>query len=186
MKLSALCFSLILLSTASVAADQDIKAEGVRYIKMLGGTLKSELKSRMKEDPSGVAAAGFCAGSAEDITKKVNSKLPKYANVRRTSLKVRNPDNKPDALDEKVMKEFAEAIKHKTLDPKNPVRVVQDGDTARVYKPLLTKKVCLKCHGSDLSPEISKIIKEHYPNDHATGFKEGDLRGVIVAEIKKH
>jgi len=63
--------------------------------------------------------------------------------------------------------------------------VVKVGDTYRVYKPLPTGKVCLKCHGTNIDPKIAETIKKFYPKDQATGFKEGDLRGVIVAEIKK-
>jgi hypothetical protein len=45
---------------------------------------------------------------------------------------------------------------------------------------------CLKCHGESISPEINTMIQKQYPNDKAIGFKEGELRGVIVAEIQKH
>ena len=186
MKLTTLILTTALLSSAAFADTSAVKEEGVKYIKMLGGTLKSQLQKKMKEDPTGMAAAAFCAGSADKITKKVNSELPAYASVRRTALKVRNEGNKPDAIDEKVMKEYTKAIEEKKFNPKSAIKVVEDGETARIYKPLLAKAVCLKCHGSNVSPEISELINKQYPADQATGFKEGDLRGVIVSEIKKH
>ncbi len=169
------------------AADMDTtKAEGIKYIKMLGKALKTEMKAHMKQDPSGLEALAFCSGSADTITKEVNAKLPAYAKVRRTALRVRNDKvNAPDATDKKVMAEFEKEIAAKKLTPKS-IEVVKVGDTTRIYKPLVTKKMCLKCHGSDLSPKIADAIKSAYPNDKATGFKEGSLRGVIVAEIKKH
>ena len=169
------------------AADMDsTKAEGIKYIKMLGKALKSEMKAHMKKDPSGLEALAFCSGSADRITNEVNAKLPEYAKVRRTALKVRNDKvNVPDATDKKVMEKFEQKIAEKKLNEKT-IEVVKVGDTTRVYKPLVTKKVCLKCHGTDLSPKIAEAVKSAYPNDKATGFKEGSLRGVIVAEIKKH
>jgi hypothetical protein len=186
MKLSTLLLSTLLLGSVAVADEMPVKKEGIQYIKMLGGALKSELKGHMKKDPSGLEALAFCTGSADKITNEVNAKLPAYAKVRRTALKVRNDKvNAPDATDEKVMKAYEAAIAAKTFTPKD-IKVVQVGDTTRVYKPLVAKKVCLKCHGTDLSPKISEALKSAYPHDHATGFKEGDLRGVIVAEIKKH
>jgi len=190
MKHLSLTASAILLSTAALMAQPSkpmpVKKEGVGYIKMLGKALKTELKAHMKNDPSGLEALAFCSGSADAITKKVNAKLPAYAKVRRTALKVRNDKvNMPDETDVKVMKKFEEEIAAKKLTPKS-IEVVKVGETTRIYKPLVTKKVCLKCHGSDLSPKIAEAIKSAYPNDKATGFKEGDLRGVIVAEIKKH
>jgi len=171
---------------AEPTTSMPVKAEGIKYIKMLGGALKTQLKAHMQKDPSGLEALAFCSGSADTITKEVNAKLPKYATVRRTALKVRNDKvNTPDATDKSVMEAYEKAIKEGTFAPKD-IKVVKVGDTTRVYKPLVTKKVCLKCHGSQLSPKISEALKSAYPHDMATGFKEGDLRGVIVAEIKKH
>ncbi len=187
MKIHNILLSTLLLSSFAVSADEmPVKQEGIKYIKMLGGALKSQLKTKMKEDKTGLTALAFCTSSADKITKEVNTKLPKYAIVRRTALRVRNDSvNKPDATDEKVMKAYEAAIAAKTFSPKD-IKVVEEGDVTRVYKPLVTKAVCLKCHGSDLSPKIKEALDSAYPHDHAVNFKEGDLRGVIVAEIKKH
>jgi len=163
-----------------------VKQEGIKYIKMLGGALKSELKAHMKADKTGLSAAGFCTSKATALTAEVNTKLPKYAKVRRTALKLRNNTTNPaDELDTKVMNEYVATIEAKTFSPKD-IKIVKLGDTTRVYKPLITAPVCLKCHGSSVSKEIKEVIHAAYPNDKAIDFKEGSLRGVIVAEIGKH
>ena len=95
MKLNTFIISTLLVSSA-MASDNNttqplsVKHEGVKYIKMLGSALKTELKAHMKKDPSGLDALAFCTGSADKITKEINQKLPTYAKVRRTALKVRN------------------------------------------------------------------------------------------------
>ena len=191
MKLKTLLLTSLLTASAIAAESSttqplNVKQEGVKYIKMLGGALKTELKAHMKKDPTGLDALAFCTGSADKITKEVNAKLPDYAKVRRTALKIRNNSvNTPDATDKKVMQAYESSIAAKTFTPKD-IKVVQEGDVTRVYKPLIAKKVCLKCHGSNLDPKIADALKSAYPEDKAIGFKEGDLRGVIVAEIKKH
>jgi len=186
MKLHTLVLSAILLTSAATADDTAVKQEGIKYIKMLGGALKTELQAQMKADKSGMGALSFCTSKANEITENVNKKLPEYAKVRRTSLKVRNDaENSADSIDDKVMQEYSAAIKAKTFTEKE-IKVLHDGDVTRVYKPLVAKAVCLKCHGTDLSPEIKKSLEENYPHDKAIGFKEGDLRGVVVAEIQKH
>jgi hypothetical protein len=186
MRITTLLLSTLLLGSVAMAEEMPAKQEGIKYIKMLGGALKSQLKEKMKEDPSGLTALAFCTSSADKITNEVNTKLPKYAKVRRTALKVRNDKvNLPDATDRKVMETFQKTIAEKKLDKKT-IMVVEEGDTTRIYKPLVTQKVCLKCHGSDLSPKISEALESAYPHDHAVDFKEGELRGVIVAEITKH
>ena len=191
MKLSPLLLSTLLAASLN-AGDQNlsaepksIKMEGVSYIKKLGETLKVELQQHMKADPTGVAAFGFCTAKAAEITEEVNKALPAHARVRRTALKTRNENNNPDATDKEVMESYVKAIEEKTFDPKNDIKIVEEGNTTRVYKPLLTAGVCLKCHGQNMSNEIKDMIAVSYPKDQAVDFKEGDLRGVIVAEIKK-
>ena len=186
MKLSTFILGSALLGTSLWAQTSNAKEEGIHAIKMLGSTLKSELKAKLKEDPTGIAAAGFCKGSAGTITKEINAKLPGYVSVRRTALKTRNPNNKADTTDINVMQAYNKAIQDKTFDPKTAIKVIKEGDTTRVYKPLLVKGACLKCHGTEISPQISELIHAAYPDDKAIGFKEGDFRGVIVAEVKKH
>ena len=179
-------FLIVALIVSGVYAKQNQMPpkmqEGLKAIKMLGGTLKSHLKKALKQDKSGVKAIKFCSSKAMELTHEVNKKLPQNIKVRRVALKYRNQANKPDSIDEKVLKEFeASLTKKEKLKPK----MVEVNNTTRVYKPLLVKKVCLKCHGANIEENIAKVIKKHYPNDKATGFKEGDLRGAIVAEIKK-
>ncbi|RLA76254.1 MAG: hypothetical protein DRG30_03295 [Epsilonproteobacteria bacterium] len=186
MKLSTLIISTTLLGAVAWAQTLTIKQEGIGYIKMLGGTLKSELQAKMKEDPTGITAAKFCKERASSITKEINAKLPEYASVRRTALKIRNKDNKADATDDKVMNAYIKAIEEKKYSPKDAIKVVEEGGITRIYKPLFVQKACLKCHGTSVSPKIITLIKEGYPDDKAIDLFEGDLRGVIVAEIKKH
>jgi hypothetical protein len=167
------------------ADEMQLKQEGVKYIKMLGKALKTQLKAHMKADPTGMEAMGFCAAKAEEITNKVNAKLPKGVHVRRTALKRRSEKNTPDSTDIKVMEAYAKKALEKSLNPKDIQLVEVDGVT-RVYKPLLIKPVCMKCHGDvdKMSDGIKGVIQKVYPKDMATGFKEGDFRGVMVSEIK--
>ena len=187
MKHLSLITSILVASTvlmAQPAEPTEIKKEGIGYIKMLGKALKSELKQHLQADKTGLEAINFCSTKAQAITAEVNKQLPSYAKVRRTALKVRNLANTPDETDIKVMKAYEAKIEQGTFDPKD-IEVVKAGETYRVYKPLLAQKVCLKCHGTQINPKIEATVKKYYPKDRATGFKEGDLRGVIVAEIKK-
>lgn len=181
--ISLLSTSLLSASGNPNKTQKQIKQEGVQYIKMLGGTLKSQLQTHMKADKTGLSAIRFCSEKAEEITKEVNQKLPEHASVRRTALKTRNENNTPDPLDIKVMNAYEKQIADGTFNA-NDIKVIQDKDIFRVYKPLITQGVCLKCHGSNIDKEIQKIISTNYPKDEAIDFKGGSLRGVIVSEIK--
>ena len=179
--------SLLLLGSLTIgmmAVEQAATPpEGVKYIKMLGKELKGNLVKYLKQDPSGLQAAYFCSKSAEDLTKKVNAEFPEGVRVRRTALHYRNPENKPDAIDTEVMKKMEAALKEGSFK-KKPVVVDVEG-VRRIYVPLIAQKACLKCHGpvAEIDPKVHELIEKRYPDDKAVGFHEGDLRGVIVAEI---
>ncbi len=193
MKVTILLLTALLSTSMALASEANtrssemtVKQEGVKYIKMLGGTLKTNLQKEMMADKTGVGAVTFCTTQANKIIEDINTKLPEYAKIRRTSLKLRNEkNNNADALDTKIMEEYVASIEAKTFTPKD-IKVVEDDDVTRVYKPLLAKAVCLVCHGNKISPAIQAEITKGYPHDKAVNFKEGSLRGVIVAEIKKH
>ncbi len=163
---------------------KEIMMEGVKYIKMLGKELKSNVGSRLKKDPSGLEAVTFCSENVKEVAQKVFANFPAHVKVRRTALKYRNPDNKPDAIDTKTMEQIVAAMKAGTFN-KKPVVVDMGENHFRVYAPLMVEKACTKCHGdtAKINPEVLKIIQKKYPKDLATGFKEHDFRGVAVAEI---
>ena len=65
-------------------------------------------------------------------------------------------------------------------------RVMPAGIPAYVLPeiPVLEKptvgEVCLKCHGENIDPAVKAKLGELYPNDKATGYKLGDLRGAFT------
>ena len=190
MKLQLLIASL--LCTAGLHASQAHSSthalsetqEGIKYIKMLGGTLKSQLREQLQADPSGLSAIGFCTAKAQLITDEVNAQLPDHAKVRRTSLRTRNSINKPDTKDVEVMKKIEESIKNKTPTAMM-ITKVNTKEATRYYKPLVAEAACLKCHGENISPEIQEVIQASYPDENASHYTLGAFRGVIVSEIKK-
>ncbi len=184
-RVTIISISLLMISSLQ-AQELNSKQEGLKYIKMLGKELKSNLKAHMKSDKTGLSAMAFCSQKASEIEQEVNAKLPKGVSVRRTALKIRNQKNKPDAIDLKILNYYSKKAEEKKLSPKD-IEVVDTNSSTRVYKPLLIKPVCLKCHGdiNKISDDIKTVLNKTYPQDKATGFKEGDLRGVIVSEIKK-
>jgi hypothetical protein len=52
-------------------------------------------------------------------------------------------------------------------------------------KAIPTGGLCLACHGETIDPAVAGKIAELYPEDKATGFREGDLRGAFVV-IDRH
>ena len=98
--------------------------------------------------------------------------------VGRTALKVRNPDNAPDAWERQVLERFAErAAAGEPLEQLRHGEVV--GNEYRYLQAIGTAQPCLGCHGERIDPQLLSLIDERYPTDQARGFSEGDLRGAF-------
>lgn len=65
--------------------------------------------------------------------------------------------------------------------------VVDLGDKLGLLRPIPVGPVCVTCHGelASLTPTLTATLAQLYPQDQATGFKEGELRGWFWAEVKK-
>jgi len=187
--LSSLILPMVLLSASETVESLKvnyvdnlaIQAKGMKQIKGLVGGLKPTLMKSFKQDKTGVAGMVMCSQSAQKMGQNYNATLPKDSKVRRTAIKYRNPNNKPDATDSAVMERMVQ--EHNFKKP----LVVDMGSYFRVYKALPTHKPCLACHGDKekMPQKMKEILAENYPADLAVGFKEGDFRGVIVSEIQK-
>ena len=65
--------------------------------------------------------------------------------------------------------------------PKPQVITNADGIRDFLAPIVLGNPLCLQCHGTpgkDIAPETLAAIQKLYPDDKATGFKLGDLRGL--------
>jgi hypothetical protein len=103
--------------------------------------------------------------------------------VGRTSLKLRNPANKPDAWEQEVLEQFdARKAAGETLE-KMEFHEVVDAEgvkTFRYMKAIPTGEVCLKCHGTEIDPKVQAELLRLYPSDEATGYALGDIRGAFT------
>ncbi len=175
-----LCAFMTLHGTLAYGSEQDTLTKEARSVmKGFGMQLKSTLVSAMKHGGP-VNALGVCNTKAGPITMK-NARESGW-NIRRTSLKLRNPSNKADAWELAVLKDF-EKKKAAGANPKKlefSAIIEKDGKKLfRYMKAIPTAKPCLHCHGSSIKAPVTEKIAAHYPNDKATGFKLGDIRGAF-------
>jgi len=178
----ALALFGLLISDGAMAADTDARVEASRAaVKEFFGELKGELvKALTTSGP--VKAVETCSGVAPEITLGVSER--KGWRIARTSLKLRNPNNQPDAWEIAVLDSF-EARKNAGEDIKKMEYwdfVYDDGEPVfRYMKAIPTdEKPCLACHGTKIKPPISAVLDEYYPDDKARGYKAGDIRGAFT------
>jgi hypothetical protein len=54
--------------------------------------------------------------------------------------------------------------------------------SARYMQAIVLQPMCAMCHGDSLAPEVRAAIQENYPDDQATGFAVGELRGAFLID----
>lgn len=182
MKKTVLAIAIAVASTPALADEstKELAQEAKGIVKVFAGALKGELKTAMKSGGP-VEAIQVCNRVAPAIANEQSDKSS--WSVGRTSLKLRNPDNQPDAWELAVLKKFEERKANgEDVKPMAHFEVVEeDGKKVfRFMKAIPTGEVCLNCHGSDLKPAVAEQINKLYPNDQATGFALGDIRGAFT------
>lgn len=149
-------------------------------IKEFGGNLKSALTAAMQEGgpTQGIQVCQLIAPSlAAEASKKYGME------IGRTSLRVRNPANEADAWETDVLQRF-----EVRLAAGEPVQELifservesEQGPQWRMMKAIPTDKACLTCHGEKIAEPVKAMIDSFYPDDMATGFKLGDIRGAFT------
>jgi hypothetical protein len=174
-----LLLSVALFSCSDTLSKKEIKLfteKGDLIANQTAEELSDKLMSKMKEGGIPLALE-YCNTAALPLTQQMSDKHGVL--IKRTSLKTRNPLNKPSEPEIIILKEFQVNIDQGiSLEPK--VELDQNG-IPNYYAPILIEKKCLICHGTldkELSRPTDSIIKSYYPSDMATGFTEGDLRGM--------
>ena len=147
----------------------------------LSGNLKTAMKA------GGVAnAVGYCNAAALPLTDSLSTKYG--AVVKRTSLKLRNPVNAPDSMEQKMLKIYLQMSRMR-----KPVMVPKilekNKEEIQFFAPIIiNNETCLKCHGvigDTMKEEDYAIIKNNYPKDEAIDYRMGKFRGMWSITIKK-
>lgn len=171
---------VLVMSAAANAADMtetEFKAQAHQKAMMLGKTLKQSLQQAVK---SGGLAHGVsvCKDIAPSIAKQLSTD---GWQVGRTAIKVRNTSNQPDTWEQAGLQAMLDGLSD-GLKPNalTQVKIDSEAGNYRYMAPIMTGKLCLNCHGSEIKPEVKAMIDAEYPADQATGFEAGELRGAFT------
>lgn len=153
-----------------------LKQEAINIVKSFAGTLKPKLQEAIKT--GGLEhAVKVCSIEAPKIAKTLSSETGWI--VKRVSLKPRNQSQAaPDAFEKKVLHTF-----NSRQEKGEAVSLLEYSETIdnqfRYMKAQPVEGICLSCHGSSISTNVKKIITQHYPEDIATGYSLGQIRGAF-------
>lgn len=163
---------------------EQFKIDSELAFKELGSQLKNALLTAISTGGP-VDAISVCQHEAPALAARVSTS--RDMEIGRTSLRLRNPANQPNAWEQEVLMEF-ERLLAAGVPPNELVRSarLEENGTIiyRQMRAIVTGDVCLMCHGpsEQLMPDLKAKLAELYPQDRAVNFQSGDLRGAFTAQ----
>lgn len=166
------------MTTLAYAEEDAMLTEARKVATMLPPKLITVLKEEIaKSGPEG--AIPVC----RDMAPKMAGEISKETGwkIKRVSLKPRNDARAiPDAWEKAALEDFDK----RAAAGESPAKLEKGekvGNEYRFVKALPVQPLCLSCHGTpeQISPATKAVLSKTYPNDHATGYSEGQIRGVI-------
>ena len=179
--LAALALAIALAAPAGAETPPEgARAEAQALIKQFAGKLKGALKGAI--DAGGFEnAIGVCKNEAPKIAEDVSA--GSVWRIGRTALRVRNPANAPAPDERAVLEAFLTRASAGEDLAKMDKEWVEDTDGRRSYrymKAIPLGELCASCHGTEIEPNLAAKIQAAYPQDQATGFAVGTLRGAFT------
>jgi len=194
----ALAAFLTAITLAGCSPDKERLAKAGEITEEIQQTLAPAMMKRLfgviqKEGYAN--AVSVCTGTAETVLPKKSAEFTeKYKAdgiaeivIKRVSLKVRNPADTPNELEREILKKWEKQEASSSGDKEAKLTTKRSGEHYYALAPIrIISPQCLKCHGkeSDLDPEAAAKINELYPDDQATGYELGDLRGAFSVRVK--
>jgi len=175
----------------SCAGEPEVPAETERLVRDQGAAATQALMSTLQANLVAAMQKGgptyaveFCAGEALTLTDSVARQLGSGISLKRVSENHRNPVNAPDAAEVRALRHFQDVLAETGSLPEDWVQQTSNGEL-RYYRPLVIAEPCLACHGDEttMDPAVAEAIAARYPDDRATGYETGDLRGVIRVTV---
>ena len=175
----ALALTMVLPVFAG-ATEQTSETEQARAIAMqLQQRLGQELKAGIQ---AGGPRAGIavCKERAPEIAAELSQQYG--VEVGRTALRVRNPNNAPESIHREVLEDFIDSL---ASEPNQVPEawVTTDSGERHYLRAIVMQPQCALCHGKVIGKPVQQALDEFYPDDEATGFAIGDLRGAFLLKF---
>lgn len=168
---------------ASAAGEEAALEKGRVAARALTDTLRTRLTAALRSSgPEGALAV--CSYQAQALSSEVERNHG--VQVKRTSLRIRNPRNAPDAYEKALLARFG-AVAREGRMPEESLEEVRGsgGKSYRYAQPIMMGPGCVTCHGGegDVPEEVRRTLAIRYPADAAMGYKAGDFCGIVSVVI---
>lgn len=156
--------------------EQALTVQGAELASQFVGTLLPTLQQAIQAGGP-VNGIEVCAVQAPAIAQSLSEQSGWQ--VKRVSLKARNHELAiADAWETSVLQEFDQRQQAGEVPAQINKAEVVAGEF-RYMQAQAAGPLCLTCHGTDIPSEISEALARLYPDDMATGYLAGQIRGAI-------
>lgn len=178
--LRSTALSLLIACGTSVSASEpehpSLELEGAALAQRFVGQLKPQLQQAMA-DGGPTLAIEVCSSVAPRIADSLSAESGWQ--VKRVSLKSRNASRaQPDKWEREILQQF-----DKRQQAGEAASAINYGAARRSQYRYMqaqgVEAVCLVCHGENLAEPVRTTLEQYYPDDWATGYSLGQVRGAI-------
>lgn len=173
-------------TAAALAGAGEPATRGVELLAPFKAELQQALKAGLADGP--VQAVTACQAKAPAIAA---AQSQGGVRMGRTSDRLRNPANTAPEWVKPILAGYlgrdasSGGAPHARPEaaPDLTPRTVEIAPGRMGYvEPIVLQPMCETCHGTQIAPEVAERISLLYPQDAATGFQVGDVRGVFWVE----
>lgn len=189
-----LSISLLLLASAgslraeTSSAPASIDPAVAQATRGIAGQLLNQLGQKLKSAMSSegpMAAVSVCKEAAPAIAKGLSAEHG--VQITRVGTRVRNSKmGVPNTWQKEALNQFEDRLaKGEPPADLEYWQVIETGNGKRELhyaKAIMVQPMCVSCHGQtqDISTPLAEKIRLEYPDDQATGYSVGKLRGAVV------
>ncbi len=160
----------------------DAAAQAVKRAEAATADLGRTLREAQMAASGPVGAVDFCHDKAPGIAEAVATRHG--VKIGRVGVRVRNPGNAAEGWQREALDDFARrAAKGEAPQTLQTTQWETGQDTLHYARGIRTEAACLLCHGPAVAEPVRAAILARYPQDAATGFEEGALRGAFWVAV---
>jgi len=153
-----------------------LQKEAASIVQQFVATLKPKLKKALQEGGPAHAVA-VCSKTAPTLAVQLGDETG--WSIKRVSLKARNHQTAiPDTWESTVLRRFDREQTAGKPASGMIASHIEKGQY-RFMKAQVVEPVCLVCHGKVIGPDVTAALKQYYPQDQATGYELGQVRGAF-------
>ncbi len=162
--------------SAIAPADLQIyEQQAQSLVQQFAGRLKPKLQQGLASGGP-VEAIAVCATEAPAIAAELSADSDWQ--VKRVSSRNRNPAASPDSWEAATIESFEQQLAA-GAEPDSLQRGQMTPQGYRFARAQIAEPMCLMCHGQNIAEPVAEALARHYPQDQATGYRAGEIRGIF-------